>query len=178
MKKILFIGLFLIAVKAPAQIISMEGIGALKLDMKVAELEKLLGQKIPLKYVLMEDIYYDDTIKVKYKNVNYTLYISKQSTVDPDKFDYILHGLKTSSPLCKTSGGIGIGADKIRIVNGFEDHQVRIDPDYIDDTYTARSKTMLSIYVYDNFTDRAIIFRMKNKKVVEIELNVFSDDAE
>ncbi len=183
MKKILLIAIVFIATKTTGQtnkdyLVSMDGIGPFKYGMQVPELEKLLHQKIQLKNVLIPDIYYDDTIKVKYKNANFTLYISKQQTVDPEKYEYVIHGVKTNSPLCKTSGGIGLGADKIRVVSGFENNYIQIDPEYLDDTYTIRSKTTSTIYVQDNFTGAVIIFRLKNKKVVEVEMTVHYSDSE
>jgi hypothetical protein len=175
MKKIFLLLLIAFATRVAAQnndyIVSMNGIGALKIGTKKAELEKIIGKKITLKNLLNEEGY-ADTIKAKYKNIDVQLYLNRQY-ID-EKPEIVLQGVKTSSPLCKTKSGIGTGDDKIKIINVYENYTLYLWPDYEDDTYTKRSKTRSVINVSGDDSDNAIIFYLTNKKVVAIEVT-YSD---
>lgn len=172
MRKIMLFLLLALTTGLAAQntdyLVTPKGIGQLKLGMKKAELEKVLGKKIQLKNLLEKDGY-SDTIKAKYKNIDVQVYIEK-SWVDEDNYELVLSGIRTSSPLCKTAGGIGIGTDKLRIVNAYENSTVYIWPEYEDDTYTRRSKTKAVISVFSDEEANSLNFYLVNKKVASIEV--------
>lgn len=172
MKKLLLILLIAIGNKIAAQntdyLITAKGIGSLKIGMKKAEVEKVTGKKITLKNLLDKDGY-SDTIKTKYKNIDVLLYLERQY-LEEEKYDIVLSGIKTTSPLCKTSTGIGIGDDKIKIINAYENSSIYIWPEFEDDTYTKRSKTKVVISVYNDEDGNTINFSLLNKKVISIEI--------
>ena len=128
MKKICFLFLILVATRAPAQnkdyIISMEGLGALKLGMTQTALEKLLNQKIKLtNHLDTINDYFQDTARLKYKNIPVQLEFERNYTA-PYTFHMRLIGIRASSPLCKTASGIGIGSDKLKIITAYENYPV------------------------------------------------------
>jgi transposase len=172
MKKILLLLLVAFATRIAAQnndyLVTPNSVGALKMGMKKAELEKLLGKKIILKNLLDKEGY-SDTIKTKYKNIDVALYLER-FYIEEEKYDIVLQGIKTSSPLCKTKAGIGIGDDKIKIITAYENNSLYIWPEYEDEEYTRRSKTKSVITVYDDKTGNSIIFYLFNKKVTAVEV--------
>jgi hypothetical protein len=172
MKKILFLLMISVATGAAAQnsdyIISWTGMGALKIGTKKADLEKIIGKKITLKN-LIGDEGYSDTIKTKYKNIDVQLYLIRQ--YNEENPDIVLQGIRITSPLCKTKAGIGIGDDKMKIINVYENNTLYIWPDYDDDTFTNRSKTKSVITVSADNIENALTFHLTNKKVVAIEIS-------
>jgi hypothetical protein len=179
MRKIFSLLLICIATNCLAQntdyIVSMSGIGALKPGITKAALEKVLGKKIVLKYLSDKDSGYADTIKTKYKNIDVIIYLGRQY-VDEDKQDIVMTGVRSSSPLCRTKAGIGIGDDKIKVINVYENNTLFIWPDYEDDSYTKRSKTRSVISVSADDSDNTIIIYLLNKKVVSFEVAYYEGE--
>lgn len=179
MRKIFLLLVIAFATKLSAQntdyIVSMTGIGPLKIGTKKAELEKILNKKLTLRYLADNDSGYADTIRTKYKSIDITLYLGKEY-VDENKTDIILTGIKTSSPLCKTKAGIGIGDDKMKVINAYETNMLNIWPEFEDENYTRRSKTKSVILVYDDESANTIIFHLNNKKVVAFEVTYYEGD--
>lgn len=156
-------------------IVSLSGIGSLKLDMKQADVEKMLGKKFTLKHINDKEGSWMDTVLTKYKNTDIKLYFERQYE-DDDNFHMILAGMEVANPLFKTAAGIGIGADKMKIVTTYEMSRLSLMPDYTDDTYTSLSKTLSTIYVYNDDSENTLVFHLKNKKVTAIELMRFYGD--
>ena len=113
LKQIFFLLCIALAANVSAQnkdyLISMNGIGALKIGMSQAEVEKMLNQKFVLRNALDTAVSHHDTATAKYKNSNVQLFFQRQYTAE-NIYSMYLMGLKTKSPLCKTETGIGIGA--------------------------------------------------------------------
>ncbi len=86
MKKIFFLLFIAFIAKASAQnidyIVSMSGIGALKIGMSQAELEKLLNQKFILKNALDTTESWQGSIAARYKNINVTLFFQRHYTAE------------------------------------------------------------------------------------------------
>jgi hypothetical protein len=155
-------------------LIRLDGVGALKLDMKVSEVEKILGRKITFKNQ-NENGAYADTIKAKYKNADISLYFDRDYT-DDTNFVMVLSGMMVTNPQFKTKEGITIGTDKLKIINTYEMSRLSVMPDYTDDSYTTISKTLASIWVYSDESENSLVFHLKNKKVISIEVMRFYGD--
>lgn len=168
MKKIIFLLFISIATKASAQtndyIVTMNGIGAIKIDMKQEELEKLLNKKILLTnpWDTISGAWYDSA-KIKYKNMDVRIAFER-TYMDEKNFYMRITGMRTSSPLCKTKSGIRIGADKLKIIAAYEDNTLIVTSD--------------AITVRDNEDKRMIVFHLKNKKVILIEPTTYFSDSE
>lgn len=159
-------------------LITMEGIGAIKTGMPQHELEKLLNKPIPLSNPT-DTISgsWEDSAIVKYKEAEFNLGFVRSYT-DNDSFYMRVTGMKTSSYLCKTNNGIGIGSSKQQIIDAFENYMILMAPEYEDTTYTTRSKTRYSIKVRESYEGGQIIFYLTNNKVSAIEVGSFYDDSE
>ncbi|MEO7983571.1 MAG: hypothetical protein ABI688_05785 [Bacteroidota bacterium] len=179
MKKIVVLLLMAVATHATAQtteyIVSMSGIGPLRIGMTKADIEKILAKKIALHYLSPKDSGYADTIKTKYKSIDLILYLGKQY-FDEDKEEIVLTGIRSGSALCKTRTGIGIGDDKIKVVTTYENYTLYIWPDWEDDTYTKRSKSRSVINVSSDDSQNTIVFHLVNKKVVAFEVMYYEGE--
>ncbi|MDZ4807314.1 MAG: hypothetical protein SGI96_03505 [Bacteroidota bacterium] len=182
MKKICLILLITVTTHAVAQnkdyIISMEGLGAIKLGMTQVELEKLLNQKLLLdNYLDTINDHNWDTARLKYKGINVQLEFTR-SYYAPNVFHMRLIGIRASSPLCKTATGIGIGSDRLKIIAGYDSYHVNIQPGYANyyQTEQGKGKSTLSILddaasTLDYWSDAyTMVFYLLNKKVVSFEL--------
>jgi hypothetical protein len=182
MKKICLLFFILAATCAAAQnkdyIISMEGLGALKLGMSQAKVEELLNKKIALTKNYLDTLngYYEDTAKVTYKNIAVQLEFQRSYTA-PYKFYMRLIGIRARSPLCKTATGIGIGSDKLKIITDYDNYHVNIQPGYVTyySTEKGNGKSTMSILddaasTMDGSDAYTMVFYLLNKKVVSFEL--------
>ena len=154
-------------------LVRMDGVGQLKLDMKLADVEKIIGKKITIKNK-DENGYYADTVLAKYKNADISLYFDREYE-DETKFNIVLSGFMVSNPLFKTKEGLSIGADKMRIISAYENSRLSMGPEYEGEDYHL-SKIKYSVEVYNEESDNALIFHLKNKKVVSIEVMRFYGD--
>jgi hypothetical protein len=98
--------------------VTLNGIGPFKLNMKKAEIEKLLGKEIKLKNILKENWNYD-TLSYDYNNIPFTFVFERQP-IDDKSYDVVVREIKSNSTLLKTPSGITIGDDKIKIINTYE----------------------------------------------------------
>ena len=159
-------------------LITLEGIGAIKTGMPQHDLEKLLNKQIPLSNPA-DTISgsWEDSALVKYKEAEFNLGFVR-SYIDNDSFYMRVTGMKTSSKLCKTNNGIGIGSSKQQIIEAFENYLILMAPEYEDTTYTTRSKTRFYIKVRESYEGGQMIFYLTNNKVSAIEVGSFYDDSE
>jgi transposase len=173
MKKIVFLLFIAIATTAAAQnndyLVTPNAIGPLKLGTKKTTLEKIIGKKITLKYLLTEDGW-QDTVKTKYKNTDITLYLQR-NYVDSAVYDIVLSGMMVNNPLYKTRAGIGIGDDKLKVINAYEFNSISLWPEFEDEEYTRRSKTKSVITVYFDKEGNSLTFYLLNKKITSIEVS-------
>src|SRR6478672_757462 len=151
MKRLPILLFLAIAFTAGAQntptIVTMNGIGDLKIGMKKAELEKLIGQPLKLVNLMKKaDEWNRDTLELVYKDVQYQLILDKDYLNDK-KEDIILYEVKSNSPNLKTRSGIGIGDDKLKIVSTYGDYMLQIQPDYEQD-FTVKSKTRSTVWLF------------------------------
>jgi len=157
-------------------LLTMNGIGALKIGMSQAEIERLVSQKLILKNARDKGVSYNDTATAKYKHINVTLYFQRQYTADTSFYMYLI-GLKTSSALCKTEKGVGIGSNKLQIISAYGANFISMGPEYEDEAFTKKSKTKYQVDVNSDDWKRKIVFSLINNKVGAMEVvTVFSDE--
>jgi hypothetical protein len=180
MKKIFPILFMFMATSAVAQnkdyLLSLEGIGPIKLGMPLVELEKLLQTKVILKVINIDSVRLTETINAKYKGINVAIDLIKwqDETI-------VVDGMSTSSPLCKTRSGIGIGSTKLQIIAAYEGYHIDASPVYTykeGEDKAEKSKTESTITVKEDEEGYAIIFNLVNNKVVSFEILPIYDDEE
>ena len=153
-------------------VITKDGIGDLKVGMTKSEVEKLLGQKFNLKSAT-DSTAWQDTALAKYKDLDVSLYFERQYS-EESSYDMQLTGVSTSSSLCKTALGIGIGDEKSTIISAYDDNPIDMGPDYetVNDSTSVPSKTKYSINVKDDKWDKELVFRLVNKKVTSLQASI------
>lgn len=182
MKKIFLLLFILAATTVTAQnkdyIITTEGIGPIKLDMSEAALEKLLKKEISLPNPMDTSINsWGDSVKIRYKNIDVELLFQRRF-VDVDTFQMVITWIGCKSPLCKTSNGLGVGSDKVKIIMAYETHYLDIQPVYSDEEKPVKSKTKSTISVREEEEGYTIKFNLVNNKVVSFEIFPVFDDEE
>jgi hypothetical protein len=144
-------------------LVTMEGIDSLKLGMSRTDLEKLLKIKLapsdPKNYG-------SDTIEVKYKDMDMVLYLDGGSDSTAT-----VRGIKTNSGACRTAGGIGVGSEKTKVIDAFEDHLKYVAPEY--EAYPVRSTTKSAIAVMDTLNTNALLFHILDKKVAAVAVHSY-----
>lgn len=178
MKKLFPFLFILLSTTAIAQnkdyLLSLDGIGVLKLGMPLTELEKVLKTKITLKVINIDSVRLTETVNTKYKGIAVEINLFKRQdniiTVD---------GIKTSSALCKTKTGLGIGSTRLQIIAAYDGYHIDAKPvfDY-DNDKAVKSKTMSTVTIKEDEEGYAIIFNLVNNKVVSFEILPIYDDEE
>lgn len=143
--------------------VSMGGIGDIKVGMKKAEFEKLTGQPVKFVKLLKKEDWDRDTITMVYKDVNYQVVFDKDY-INGNNNSFIVYEIRSSSPQLKTKSGIGIGDDKLKIVDTYKDYMIQIMPAYEND-YTTKSKTKSTLWLFGDESGKVIIFYLENGKV-------------
>ena len=159
-------------------IVSMNGIGDLKIGMKKESVEKLLKRKITLPHLTQDsNNIYVDTVSCNYKGIECMVVFTKELLGDTSAGIRVSE-IKSSSPLLKTRSGISVGDDKIKIVNTYDGYSMTITPD-IDygKTPPFRSKTKSTIWLSDNGgSDNVIVFYLESNKVEGISVHFFEGE--
>lgn len=157
--------------------ISKDGIGKLKIGMTHIEVGDLLNKHFTFNAMKDSVGYWNDTVKTKYMDMDVSLFFERQYN-DNDNSIMLLNGVETTSPLCKTASGIGIGDEKSAILPAYEDSPINMGPEWepVNDSTWAMSKTKYSISVKDDKWDKELVFHLVNKKVVSLQAGVIMGD--
>lgn len=155
-------------------LVTLNGIGDIKLNMKKADVEKLLGQKLSLKNLVTKSDYNNsDTFHCSYNGVDIDIVLTKSFTTET-KYDIVVNEVKSNSPLLKTKSGIGIGDDKCKIINTYDGYLITIEPVYDDANYTVKSATRSNIWLRGDRS--AILFYMDSNKITGMSVTIYEGD--
>jgi hypothetical protein len=150
-------------------LVSLNGISDIKVGMKKAELEKLLNQNFKLPHLSKNDNeYYQDTVHITYKGTEAEVIFQKEYT-DNKKYEIVVWEVRSSSRQLKTKSGIGMGDDKLKIINAYQDYTIHIIPEYEND-YKTKSKSRSSVWLFGDEGDRVIIFHLTYNKVTSVSV--------
>ena len=148
--------------------LSFDGMGAIKMWMPLEDLEKLLQKKIILKVIGVDSIVRTETIHVTHKGVAFEVdLINLGARDDTPNID----GITTKSPLFKTSSGIGVGADKMKVIAAYANYEIVIGPEMDYDEQSDKikvSKTHSYINVSNDENLHTLSFSLVNNKVVSV----------
>lgn len=170
MKRLITLLVLLFSLVASSQTVSMMGISDIKVGMKQADLEKVAGIKVKLKHLAKkENDTYRDTVNFTYKDVAYMVTVER-SYSEENKSEIAVAEVRSSGTKIKTKSGVGIGDDKYKIISIYEGYTIHIMPEFEDDTYTKRSKTRSTIWLYGDESNNVIIFYLENNKVTAISV--------
>ena len=160
---------------AAEYLVSKDGIGELKIGMTQAEIEKLLNQSLVMKHDKDAEAWMDTTT-AKYKDIDVTLFFEKQYAEDENSPRIMqLSGISTTSPKCRTATGLGVGDDKMAIIEAYDNSPIDLGPEYfmVNDTTWEPSKTKFYGNVKDDKYDKQLVFKLENKKITALEATLF-----
>jgi len=179
MKKILPVLFLFLSATTIAQnkdyLLSLDGIGFIKLGMPLTDLEKVLKTKVTLKVINVDSVVLVETINAKYKGINVEIDLIKWQN------DVIaVNGISASSPLCKTKSGLGIGASKLQIIAAYDGYYIDAEPvyEYESEEKPKKSKTKSTITIKEDEEGYALVFSLLNNKVVSFSIYPIFDDEE
>lgn len=177
MKNFLLILLFVTGIRAIGQnkdyLLSLDGIGPLKLNMTVIELENLLQKKIVFKVIGIDSVVLTETIKTKYKGIDVEIDLVKLHG------EPYVYGIQANSSLVRTKDGIGLGSTKLQIINAYENYYVDAGPEFTErGEKLIKSKTKSTVLVKEASEGNAILFSLVNNKVVSFRIFPHYDDEE
>jgi hypothetical protein len=159
---------------AQTTLVTMNGIGDIKLGMKKAELEKLVNQTFKLPHLSSKnDDAYQDTVRINYKGMETNVMFQKEYS-ENDKYDIAVWEIKSNSPDLKTKSGIGIGDDKLKIITTYDGYVIWIMPEY-ENNYSVKSKTKSSVWLHGD-NGNVIIFYLDKNKVTAMSVTYFEGD--
>lgn len=153
--------------------VSLSGIGAIRIDMSKAAVEKLINKKITLTAPKKED-YVIDTVKITYSNIElevafYNKYISE------DKYEIAVYSVSGSSSLLKTKSSVGVGDDKIKIITTYDTYHLDVSPLYNTDekgNYKP-DKTRSTITLFGDTQPNVIIFNLESNKLISFTVSMY-----
>ena len=154
--------------------VSLSGIGGVKLNMSITEVEKVVGQKINSRLLKGAEDYAMDTVSLNLKGVPLEIIFYNQY-IEEKKFEVSVYAITSSSPLCKTKSGIAIGDDKMKIVTTYDTFYMEIAP-YFEDVGNEQykpSKTRSTITIHGQDENGIIIFNLTNNKVSSFIVSIF-----
>jgi hypothetical protein len=179
MKKLFPFLFMLLATTAVAQnkdyLLSLDGIGPLKLGMPLTELEKELKTKVALKVINIDSVRLTETIAVKYKGIDVAIDLIKWQNET-----IVVDGMSASSPLCKTNSGLGIGSTKLQIIASYEGYYIDATPVFVYDADEKRQKDKIksTVTIKEEEEGYAIVFSLEYNKVVSFAIYPIFDDEE
>ncbi len=119
--------------------VSSTGIGDIKLNMHIEQVEKIVGQSIKLKRASLDN-YAMDTAIVQYKGVTVTIEWIAEKNNETEKLERKVFSLEASHPSLQTRSGITLGSDKFEVVRKLDGMYLTLQPDWRMDNKPDKSK--------------------------------------
>ncbi len=154
--------------------ISTMRMGIFKLKTTVAEIEKLIGQKLKINHAVDN---YLDTAKVNFEKVDYMLTFVKrykENSNEPEIWE--LYAVSSSNTKLKTKSGIGINNTKAEILVAYDKYSLNIYNDwYYKEKGNAKDKIQ-HITLSDFDAGTQLVFKTDNRMVKSIEVTLYEGE--
>ncbi|HEX2607706.1 MAG TPA: hypothetical protein VHK91_10020 [Flavisolibacter sp.] len=160
----ILLSLWALSARAQNSLVTLNGISDLKIGMKQAEVEKVLGQKIKLPHATKKtEDYTRDSLHINYKGIDVDLVFDLQY-ISENKYEVVLWEITSRNTSLKTKSGIGVGDDKLKIVATYDGYIIWLMPDYLHDS-EGKDKTKSTVWLHGDTSGTVLIFYMENNKV-------------
>ena len=143
-----------------APVVTMSGIGEIRVGMKRGVLEKLIGRTVPVKNLIRKEWAYD-SVQFTFKEIAYLVVLDKSR--EENSTEYIVREVRSSTLSLKTKSGVAIGDDRLKIVSTYPDYMIHLMPEYEND-YTVKSKTRSTALLFAD-GETVIIFYMTEGRI-------------
>lgn len=150
--------------------VSSTGIGDIKINMTLQQVEKASGQAITLKPASGES-YEMDTALVSYKGIPVTLIfytVGGEETNQPQKKVY---SVGASHPTLQTRSGFTLGSDKFDIVKKLDGMYINLQPDWRMDSKPDKAKYSV-LMLTDGENGTILIMYFENNKLTGFQVTV------
>jgi hypothetical protein len=156
-------------------------IGPFYLEMKMNEVEKIIGEKIQKKKNAKDDYAAYQDLKIVHQGIVYTMSFYEDYNLDekaPKK--YILASVKSEDSRIKTKSGIAIGMSKAAIMQILGEQNIEYSYskwfDY-DENGKVTTKLRENLSINDTKASRSLILTMEKGKVVGFELGYGGEEG-
>jgi hypothetical protein len=150
--------------------VSSTGIGDIKINMTLKQVEKVIGQAITLKPASNES--YDmDTAQVSYKGVQVTLILYTVGGDETNKPQKKVYSVGASHPNLQTRSGFTLGSDKFDIVKKLDGMYLNLQPDWRMETQPDKAKYSV-LMLTDGENGTQLIMYFENNKLTGFQITI------
>jgi hypothetical protein len=150
--------------------VSSTGIGDIKINMTLQQVEKATGQVITLKTASIES-YEMDTALVKYKGVPVTIIWYTVGGDETEKPQKKVYSVGASHPGLQTRSGFTLGSDKFDIVKKLDGMYLNLQPDWRMDSQPDKAKYSV-LMLTDGENGTQLIMYFENNKLSGFQITI------
>ena len=150
--------------------VSSTGIGDIKINMTLQQVEKAAGQAINLKTASAEN-YEMDTALVSYKGVHVTLILYTVGGDETNKPQKKVYSVGASHPNLQTRSGFTQGSDKFDIVKKLDGMYLNLQPDWRMETEPDKAKYSV-LMLTDGENGTQLIMYFENNKLTGFQITI------
>ena len=150
--------------------VSSTGIGEIKINMTLQQVEKVIGQAIMLKPASTES-YEMDTALVSYKGVQVALILYTVGGDETNKTQKKVYSVGASHPNLQTRSGVTLGNDKFDIVKKLDGMYLNLQPDWRMETQPDKAKYSV-LMLSDGENGTQLIMYFENNKLTGFQVTI------
>lgn len=150
--------------------VSSTGIGEIKINMTLTQVEKATGQVIPLKQNMSES-YEMDTILVNFKEFPVTILFYTVGGDETNKPLKKVYSITASHPSLQTRSGFTLGSDKFDIVKKLDGMNLNLQPDWRMETQPDKAKYSV-LMLTDGANGTMLIMYFENNKLTGFQVTI------
>lgn len=150
--------------------VSSTGIGDIKINMTLQQVEKATGQAITLKTASAES-YEMDTALLNYKGIPVTLILYTVGGDETNKPQKKVYSVGASHPTLQTRSGFTLGSDKFDIVKKLDGMYLNLQPDWRMETQPDKSKYSV-LMLTDGENGTQLIMYFENNKLTGFQITI------
>lgn len=150
--------------------VSSTGIGDIKINMTLPQVEKASGQAITLKPASGES-YEMDTALVSYKGIPVTLIFYSVGGEETNKPQKKVYSVGASHPTLQTRSGFTLGSDKFDIVKKLDGMYLNLQPDWRMEAQPDKAKYSV-LMLTDGENGTQLIMYFENNKLTGFQITI------
>jgi hypothetical protein len=150
--------------------VSSTGIGEIKINMTLAQVEKTIGQAITLP-ASHEESYAFDSVQVNYKGIVLDLAFYTAGDDENGKPKKMVYGLSASHQSLQTRSGFTLGSDKFDIVKKLDGMYLNLQPDWRMEEKAEKAKFSVLILT-DGENGTQLMMYFENNKLTGFHITI------
>lgn len=150
--------------------VSSTGIGDIKINMTLADVEKIIGNTIDIP-LHTEESYAFDSVQVNYKGIVLDLAFYTAGDDENGKPKKMVYGLSASHQSLQTRSGFTLGSDKFDIVKKLDGMYLHLQPDWRMEEKSDKAKYSVLILT-DGENGTQLMMYFENNKLTGFHLTI------